>query len=112
MTSPDAKLPDDDTRDVETLTTSDRLRVTLEIAIAALILTAIYYIFAPEEDIDLPRESSSCQGQRYKDQDRRQNGKEYFRSSHSFSIPPMDGFSARGRPRCAGRLRAIMRASV
>lgn len=54
MTSSDFKIPDDDTRDAETLTSSDRLRVTLEIAIAALILAAIYYIFAPEEEIDLP----------------------------------------------------------
>jgi TPR repeat protein len=54
MTSPDSNLPDDDARDVEAITNADRLRVTLEIAVAALILAAIYYIFAPEEDIDLP----------------------------------------------------------
>jgi hypothetical protein len=54
MTSPDSKLAVDDTQDVETLTRSDRLRVALEIAVAALILVAIYYLFAPEEEIDLP----------------------------------------------------------
>lgn len=54
MTSPDYKLTDDDPRDVESLTNADRLRVTLEIVIAALILAAIYYLFAPEQEVDLP----------------------------------------------------------
>ncbi|MBT3012400.1 MAG: hypothetical protein KUF77_07140 [Candidatus Thiodiazotropha sp. (ex Lucina aurantia)] len=53
MTSPDSKLPDEYTQDAERLTRSDKLRVALEIAIAALILAAIYYFFAPEEEIDL-----------------------------------------------------------
>lgn len=53
MTSPDSKLPDEYTQDAETMTSSDKLRVALEIAIAALILAAIYYFFAPEEEIDL-----------------------------------------------------------
>jgi hypothetical protein len=54
MTSPDSQLPDDDPQDAQTVTNADRLRVTLEITIAVLILAAIYYIFAPKEDIDLP----------------------------------------------------------
>jgi TPR repeat protein len=54
MTSTDSKIPDDDVRDVAKLTNSDRLRVTLELVVAALILAAIYYIFAPQDDIDLP----------------------------------------------------------
>jgi hypothetical protein len=54
MTSSDSKPANDDTQDVETLTRSDRLRVALEIAVAALILAAIYYLFAPEEEVDLP----------------------------------------------------------
>jgi TPR repeat protein len=54
MTSPDSKLPnDDDPQDLETLTNADKLRVTLEIVVAALILAVIYYLFAPEEEIDL-----------------------------------------------------------
>ncbi|PVV08528.1 MAG: hypothetical protein B6D77_11745 [gamma proteobacterium symbiont of Ctena orbiculata] len=53
MTSPDSKLPDEYDQDVEKSTNSDRLRVVLEIAIAALILTGIYFLFAPEEEIDL-----------------------------------------------------------
>ncbi|MEW8027352.1 MAG: hypothetical protein AB2792_02535 [Candidatus Thiodiazotropha sp.] len=53
MTSPDSKLPDEYAQDQEKLTSSDKLRVALEIAIAALILAAIYYFFAPEEEIDL-----------------------------------------------------------
>ncbi|MEW7984768.1 MAG: hypothetical protein AB2805_18140 [Candidatus Thiodiazotropha sp.] len=53
MTSPDSKLPDEYSQDSKTLTSSDKLRVALEIAIAALILVAIYYLFAPEEEIDL-----------------------------------------------------------
>jgi TPR repeat protein len=35
------------------MTNADRLRVALEIGIAVLILVAIYYLFAPEEEIDL-----------------------------------------------------------
>lgn len=53
MTNSDSKLPDDYAEDEVKATTSDRLRVTLEIAIAALILTGIYYLFAPDEEIDL-----------------------------------------------------------
>jgi TPR repeat protein len=53
MTRPDSNLPDDDPQDVESLTNADRLRVALEIGIAALILVAIYYLFAPEKEIDL-----------------------------------------------------------
>ncbi|MES9970037.1 MAG: hypothetical protein ABW092_08365 [Candidatus Thiodiazotropha sp.] len=53
MTSPDSKIPDEYDQDVEKPTNSDRLRVVLEITIAALILTGIYFIFAPEDEIDL-----------------------------------------------------------
>ncbi|MBT2969974.1 MAG: hypothetical protein B6D72_11245 [gamma proteobacterium symbiont of Ctena orbiculata] len=53
MTNSDSKLPDDYAEEEVKTTTSDRLRVTLEIAIAALILVGIYYLFAPDEEIDL-----------------------------------------------------------
>jgi hypothetical protein len=53
MTRPDSKLPDDDLQDVGSMTNADWLRVALEIGIAALILVAIYYLFAPEKEIDL-----------------------------------------------------------
>jgi TPR repeat protein len=53
MTRPDSKLPEDNLQDVESMTNADRLRVALEIGIAALILVAIYYLFAPEKEIDL-----------------------------------------------------------
>ncbi len=54
MTSSDSRLPDETDHGVERPTTSDRLRVVLEIAIAALILTGIYYLFEPEDEVDLP----------------------------------------------------------
>jgi TPR repeat protein len=53
MTRADSNLPDDDPQDAESLTNADKLRVTVEIAIAALILAVIYYLFAPEEKIEL-----------------------------------------------------------
>ncbi|MES9992846.1 MAG: hypothetical protein ABW098_12885 [Candidatus Thiodiazotropha sp.] len=53
MNNSDSKLHDETAEDLEPTTTSDRLRVTLEIAAAALILVGIYYIFAPQEEIDL-----------------------------------------------------------
>lgn len=53
MTNSDSRLPDEYVHDGESPTTSDRLRVVLEIAIAALILTGIYYLFEPEDEINL-----------------------------------------------------------
>ncbi|MCU7932034.1 MAG: hypothetical protein KZQ90_14625 [Candidatus Thiodiazotropha sp. (ex Codakia rugifera)] len=53
MTSSDSKLPDEYPSDAEIPHNSGRLRVTIEIAVAALILVGIYFMFAPEEQINL-----------------------------------------------------------
>jgi hypothetical protein len=53
MTSSDSRPPDDFSKDVETTITSGRLRVAIELTVAALILVGIYYLFAPEEQIEL-----------------------------------------------------------
>lgn len=54
MTASQPNLPDN-VSDVEEISSdSGRLRVTLEILGAVLILVGIYYLFAPEKQIDLP----------------------------------------------------------
>ena len=53
MTSSDSKLPDEFSEEVEVSSSSGHLRVAMEIAIAALILVGIYFLFAPEEQIEL-----------------------------------------------------------
>ncbi|MCU7919202.1 MAG: deoxyribonuclease [Candidatus Thiodiazotropha sp. (ex Epidulcina cf. delphinae)] len=53
MTSSDTRLPDDFSSEVESPGGSGRLRVALEITVAALILVGIYLLFAPEEHIEL-----------------------------------------------------------
>ncbi|MBV2089795.1 MAG: hypothetical protein KUF72_02780 [Candidatus Thiodiazotropha sp. (ex Ctena orbiculata)] len=53
MTNSESTQPKNTPDDLEVTNTSGHLRVAIEIAIAALILVAIYYIFAPEETIEL-----------------------------------------------------------
>ena len=54
MTASEPNLPDD-VSDVEEISQgSGRMRVALEITVAILILVGIYYLFAPEEEIELP----------------------------------------------------------
>ena len=54
MTTPEPRLPDDFS-DVEELPRSaGRLRVAIEISVAILVLVGIYYLFAPEQQIELP----------------------------------------------------------
>lgn len=54
MTTSESRLPDDFS-DVEELPhSSGRLRVALEISVAILVLIGIYYLFAPEQEIELP----------------------------------------------------------
>jgi TPR repeat protein len=54
MTASEPNLPDD-TSDVEEISNSSgRLRVTLEITVAILVLVAIYYIVDPKEEVELP----------------------------------------------------------
>ncbi|MET0066060.1 MAG: hypothetical protein ABW076_06920 [Candidatus Thiodiazotropha sp.] len=53
MTSQDSTPTDDLTDDPVTSGRSGVLRIAIEIAVAALILAGIYYLFAPEEEIDL-----------------------------------------------------------
>lgn len=54
MTASEPNLPDD-ISDVEEISqNSGRMRVALEITVAILILVGIYYLFAPDEDVDLP----------------------------------------------------------
>jgi hypothetical protein len=54
MTTSEPRLPDDFS-DVEELPhSSGRLRVAIEITVAILILVGIYYLFAPEQEIELP----------------------------------------------------------
>ena len=54
MTASEPNLPDD-VSDVEEIRHgSGRMRVALEITVAMLILVGIYYLFAPEEEIELP----------------------------------------------------------
>ncbi|MCU7922796.1 MAG: hypothetical protein KZQ88_08860 [Candidatus Thiodiazotropha sp. (ex Dulcina madagascariensis)] len=53
MTSSDTRLPDDFSSEVESPRGSGRLRVAMEITVAALILIGIYLLFAPEEQIEL-----------------------------------------------------------
>ncbi len=54
MTASEPRLPDDFSDVEEISRNSGRLRVTLEIAVAILILVGIYYLFAPEELVELP----------------------------------------------------------
>jgi hypothetical protein len=53
MTSSDSRPPNEFSEDVEITNTSGRLRVAIELTVAALILVGIYYLFAPEEQIEL-----------------------------------------------------------
>ncbi|MES9852650.1 MAG: hypothetical protein ABW170_12570 [Candidatus Thiodiazotropha sp. L084R] len=53
MTDSDSKLTDDFSDNVEITNSSGRFRVAFEIAVAALILVGIYFLFAPEEKIEL-----------------------------------------------------------
>ncbi|MES9939143.1 MAG: hypothetical protein ABW105_20630 [Candidatus Thiodiazotropha sp. 6PLUC1] len=53
MTNSDSRLTDDFSDSVEITNTSGRFRVALEVAVAALILVGIYFLFAPEETIEL-----------------------------------------------------------
>ncbi len=54
MTASEPNLPDDFS-DVEGISRgSGRLRVTLEITVAILILVGIYVLFAPEDEVELP----------------------------------------------------------
>ncbi|MCU7870242.1 MAG: hypothetical protein KZQ98_17190 [Candidatus Thiodiazotropha sp. (ex Lucinoma borealis)] len=53
MTSSDPKPSDDFSNDEEISNSSGRLRVAAEITVAALILVGIYFLFAPDEQIDL-----------------------------------------------------------
>ncbi len=54
MTASEPRLPDDFSDVEEINRDSGRLRVTLEIVVALLILVGIYYFFAPEESLELP----------------------------------------------------------
>jgi TPR repeat protein len=54
MTASEPNLPDDFSDMEETSRGSAWLRLTLEVTAAILILVGIYYLFAPEEEIDLP----------------------------------------------------------
>ncbi|MCG7981884.1 MAG: hypothetical protein JAY90_03935 [Candidatus Thiodiazotropha lotti] len=53
MTNSDSTQPETTQDDLEVTNTSGHLRVAIEIAIAAMILVGIYYLFAPEETIEL-----------------------------------------------------------
>ncbi len=53
MTNSDSTQPEDVSDDLEVTNTSGYLRVAIEITVAALILVGIYYLFAPEESIEL-----------------------------------------------------------
>jgi len=53
MTNSDSKLPSDFSSDTEISDNSGHLRVTVEIAVAVLILFGIYFLFAEDEQIDL-----------------------------------------------------------
>ena len=54
MTASEPNLTND-VSDVEEISqNSGRIRVALEIAVAILVLVGIYYLFAPQEEIDLP----------------------------------------------------------
>jgi TPR repeat protein len=54
MTASEPNLPDDFSDVQEISSGSGRLRVFLEVTAAILILVGIYYLFAPEEELDLP----------------------------------------------------------
>jgi hypothetical protein len=54
MTNSDSKQTEDLSNDLEITNSSGRLRVMVELTVAALILVGIYYLFAPEEAIELP----------------------------------------------------------
>ncbi|MCU7915727.1 MAG: hypothetical protein KZQ65_07430 [Candidatus Thiodiazotropha sp. (ex Gloverina cf. vestifex)] len=54
MTTSDSRLTDDFSDVEEPHNKSGRLRVALEITVALLLLVGIYYIFAPEEAVELP----------------------------------------------------------
>ncbi|MCU7905155.1 MAG: deoxyribonuclease [Candidatus Thiodiazotropha sp. (ex Epidulcina cf. delphinae)] len=53
MSHSDSRLPDDFSSGMESPGSSGRLRVSMEITVAALILIGIYLLFAPEEQIEL-----------------------------------------------------------
>ncbi|MEJ2693870.1 MAG: deoxyribonuclease [Candidatus Thiodiazotropha sp.] len=54
MTASEPRLPDDFSSVEEISRDSGRLRVTLEILVALLVLVGIYYFLAPEGETDLP----------------------------------------------------------
>ncbi|MCU7797158.1 MAG: deoxyribonuclease [Candidatus Thiodiazotropha sp. (ex Myrtea spinifera)] len=54
MTTSDSRLSDDFSDVEELQNKSGRLRVLLEITVAILLLVGIYYLFAPEEAVELP----------------------------------------------------------
>ncbi|MEJ2621668.1 MAG: hypothetical protein P8163_15830 [Candidatus Thiodiazotropha sp.] len=53
MTNSDSPQPEDISDDLEVINTSGHLRVAVEITIAVLILVGIYYLFEPEESLEL-----------------------------------------------------------
>lgn len=54
MTTSESRLPDDFSDVEEPPRNSGRLRVALEITTAILVLVGIYYLFAPEQEMELP----------------------------------------------------------
>jgi TPR repeat protein len=54
MAASEPNLSTDISKMEEINRSSGRLRVTLEVTVAILILVGIYYLFAPEEEVDLP----------------------------------------------------------
>lgn len=54
MSTPEPRLPDDFSDLEELPRSSGRLRVAIEIGVAILVLVGIYYLFAPEQEIELP----------------------------------------------------------
>jgi TPR repeat protein len=61
MSNLDSRLPDDFSDDVEITNTSGHLRVAVEIAVAISILAGIYFLFAPEETMELPPPTEESQ---------------------------------------------------
>ena len=54
MTASEPRLPDDFSDVEEIPRNSGRIRVALEIAVALLVLVGIYFLFAPQTEIELP----------------------------------------------------------
>lgn len=54
MTTSDSRLSEDPAEVEDISPPSARIRVTLEITVALLVLVGIYYLFAPKEAIELP----------------------------------------------------------